>query len=54
MEGVFKKKTNKYLKNQSNLANFLVASLRITLLKKNLINLFKDSFVNLDIFIRQT
>ena len=31
---LFEKKTNKYLKNQSNWGTFLVASLKITLLKK--------------------
>ena len=47
---LFEKKTNKYLKNQSNWSTFLIASLRITLLKKKLINLFNASFVNLYIF----
>ena len=52
---LFEKKTNKYLKNQSNWDTFLVVSLRITFKKKKkLINLFKgSSFVNLYIFTRQ-
>ena len=50
---LFENKTNKYLKNQSNCGIFLVVSLRITVFKKiKLRNLFKDSFVNLYIFIK--
>ena len=52
---IFLKKITNILKNQSNLGTFLGASLRNFFFLKKLINLFKDSFVNLYIFfIRQT